>query len=325
MLKCTCDIAIFDDFIKNQPQKEPVGNEDDNKAWNSLWYFLKSGADLELVNMPDNYENIFLNSLTTGRAGSSLSTNSNFNHPHKCTFKKDTEIDRIFFINEELEEKQRNYLKNNGHFIAFQNNYLEKWKQFSFFNKPRQLSARKNATLKFYSWNQLNDYAVNFTDLIIVDSYVFSDESLLHSNLYRIIEILSSWTQIRFNLLIVSYVGGKIKVNAEKCHEKIKDFCIQKNIKCNIGIVLSTSELKEHDRIIYSNYIRIKSGDSFCYFNSANDFVTKGTDIDFFSYTEPNLHQTALDGINRIKEIIENLKNRYPENIAGTIDNRLIN
>ena len=84
--------------------------------------------------------------------------------------------------------------------------------------------------------------------------------------------------------------------------------------------------VKEHDRGIFMNYLWIKSGDSFNYFNQRNDIVTHGTDIQFLSMVSP-------DNFNSSKAVLENLsaivnktkESSSPGHTFGILKNRLLN
>ena len=84
----------------------------------------------------------------------------------------------------------------------------------------------------------------------------------------------------------------------------------ERNINCNLQLVLAENEVKEHDRGIFTNYLRIKSGDSFNYFDSYGNVETKGTDITFASMTEPNERAAAKNVLYEVNKNIKYLKQR---------------
>lgn len=324
MLNTVIDYSIFEHFTKNQPAQIPIGSEEDNEYWNSFWKFLKQGSNIILTNY-GNQQNIFLNKLTTGRKGTTFKPEDTFKKPHKCKFPKDQDIQTVFFLNEESESDKVRYRKNNGFLFGFIDDYPKVWKQLSLFGKPKVLPVRKIAEDNFHSWNQLSEYILPFSDLIIVDNYMF-DETVWDNNLFKIIEEFSKLTNVKFNLLLVSFAHSK-KVNAYGGMEKkIKDKLNDIGVSCNLSVVLTKEFLNEHDRGMFTNYLRIKSGDSFIYFNKNGGFETKGTDIDFHSFSEGDKFNAADAALSNIKRIIDKLKedSEKEKRLFGDLKNYLI-
>jgi hypothetical protein len=283
MLHTILDYEIFEGFTLNQPKPVPIGTDEENKEWTSFWEYLRKGTDLSIVNYK-NEENIFLNSLTTGRRGTKISTSVSFKKPYKQVLPKDTSPWSTYFIIENDEIIKQNYRKKNGLLFGFQADYKQIWNQLSLINLPKVLSVRECSELQFNSWNQIEPYMTPFSDIVIMDNYIL-DENLWESNLISILKVLKKATPIKFNLLIITFEGDKFKLDIN-ISNKLKELLIDNKIICNLGIVLFTREFKEHDRGIFTNYLRIKSGDSFNYFDSKGNIITKGTDIDFYSMVE---------------------------------------
>ncbi len=325
MLNTVIDYSILEHFTKSQPAQIPIGREEDNEYWNSFWKFLKQGSDIVLTNY-GNQQNIFLNKLTTGRKGTTIKTEDTFKKPHKCKFPKDQDIQTVFFINEESESDKVKYRKNNGFLFGFRDDYPKVWKELSLFGKPKVLPVREtDEVANFHSWNQLSEYILPFSDLIIVDNYMF-DETVWDNNLFKIIEEFSRLANVRFNLLLVSFAHSKY-VNVysgleQKINDKLKDI----GVSCNLSVVLTKERLKEHDRGMFTNYLRIKSGDSLVYFNKNGGFETSGTDIDFHSLSEEDKFNAAYAALVNIKNIIGKLKETCEKDkrLFGDLENRLI-
>lgn len=323
MLNTILDYTIFDHFTKNQPAKIPSGSEEENEYWNSFWKYLKQGTDLVITNFNDE-QNIFLNQLTTGRKETKINTEFRFKKPHKCKFPKEQNIRTVFFLNEPLENDRIKYRINNGFLFGFQEDYHDAWKSLYFFGKYKVLPVRKSAKINFKSWAQLSDYILPFTDMIVVDNYMF-DESLWDHNLFRIIKEFSKKTNVKFNLLLVSFAKRDQLSSYKDIHQVIKKKLLENQVQCNLSIILAREFFKEHDRGIFTNYLRIKSGDSFVYFDKNGDFITKGTDIDFHSLAEPDKFNAAKAALFHIAEIVEKLKT-HPEKdkrLFGDLKNNL--
>ena len=327
MLETIIDYTIFDEFTKKQPKPLPLGNEEENQIWNSFWSFLKCGTDVNITNY-DGQQNIFLNLLTSGRKGTTCKLQEKFNKPHKFRFPKNQNINSIFFLKEESSNGKEKYRKNNGFVFGFNDDFLDVWKEISLINRPKVLPVRKRAGLRFSSWKQLKDYALPFTDMIIVDNYML-DESVWDFNLFEIIKHLAANNSVAFNLLLLSFIKEKNlpEKRVRDLHEKISQKLSELNIRCNLSIALATQEIKEHDRGVFTNYIRIKSGDSFVYFNRNGHTITHGTDIDFHPLVENdkfNAYEAALKDISRIIKVLKDNPTYSRTRIAGNMKNMLI-
>lgn len=329
MLNTTIDINVLFDFFRKQPQRIPIGSEEENKLWNSFWNYLKKDTNLTITNFEDvdpmDPVSIYLTSLTSGRGSTSeCKTESNFKKPNKYKFPKRTKISSVFFLNEPDTDVQKKYRESNGFIFGFINDYFNIWERLCFFNKPKLLPVRDNIDPNFRNWDQLKDYLNPITDAILCDNYILQEEGLFEANLFKILKLLSESTSVRFNLLIVSYEGGKYKIDIERSFNSIKEFCLMSNISCNLGIVLATSELKEHDRGIFLNFSRFSSQDSFVYFLSNGDYATKGTTIRFDSYVEIDKANDSEAALTKIKTIVDKINRDYRGNIRGCADNFLI-
>lgn len=324
MLNTIIDYSVFEHLTQNQPPQIPVGTQEENDLWNSLWKYLKQGSNIVLTNY-NSQQNIFLNSLTTGRKGTTFKSVATFKKPHKCKFPKDQNIQTVYFLDEQSESERIKYRKNNSLLFGFLDDYPIQWKKLSLFGMHKVLPVRKNTKTKFGSWNQLSGYILPFSDLIIVDNYMF-DETIWDSNLFRIIEEFDKKCNTKFNLLLVSFVHSKILGAIGDVEGKINDKLKQMDIACNLSVVLANETIKEHDRGIFTNYLRIKSGDSFVYFDKNDAFITKGTDIDFHTLAEGDKFNASEAALINIKSIIEKLNSLADKDrrLFGNLKNRLL-
>ncbi len=325
MLNTVIDFEVFDDFCKSQPKPIPEGSDEDNLCWNSFWRYLKSGSNITLTNYI-NQENIFLTQLTTGRQGSKCIVDERFKSPNKNTFPKKVNTRTVFFLHEPDLETQNAYKNNNGLFIAFKNDYKDAWKQLSLFMKESVLPVRDGENICFKSWEQLKDYLTPLSDLIIADNYLF-DENIWDANLFEFLKYFNEVAPVKFNLMILTFIGRKYPIEIGTIYSRVNAKLKENDIHCNLCIILTTQTLKEHDRGIFTNYIRIKSGDSFNYFDSNGNFITKGTDIDFHTMVEADKCNAADAVLSNIKKIIKKLAGKIDKEkyIKGNTTNNLLN
>jgi len=324
MLNIIIDYTIFDCFVKNQPAQIPLGTVGENETWNTFWKFLKQDSDVVLTNYK-NQPNIFLNNLTTGRKGSKIRIENSFKKPHKCKFPKNQNIQTVFFLNEESNLEKEKYRKNNNFIFGFVDDYREQWQKLSLYDKHKVLPVRENANIRFSSWDQLSEFILPFSDMIIIDNYMF-DESVWAHNLFKIIEEFAKRSCMKFNLLLISFVNSK-NLNAwAGINDKISNQLTDLGIECNLSIVLTNESIKEHDRGIFTNYLRIKSGDSFVYFDKNGKFLTKGTDIDFHSLSIRDNFNASSAALSNISTIIRKLKKHHDcdKRLFGDLKNGLL-
>ena len=130
-------------------------------------------------------------------------------------------------------------------------------------------------------WEDLSKYAMPITDIVFVDSYILADVSLIPSNFIKYLEVLCQSSRCSVN--VVAYVNNKnVSIDPEALRQLV--IVALKNITGQtptFTLVQYTDQngvdtLGEHDRTIFTNYIRIKSGDTYNYFYSTGIQKTKG-------------------------------------------------
>ena len=302
------DSNILSDFFKNQPQKIPFGNETENLKWNSFWNFLKKETDLYIDNSQkiNNNHKIFFNALTTGRGETKIvATEKPFSGAYKNKIKSKSPYS-FFCIDEVNEQEQKKYTSKNGYLIGFVNDYMEKWEKLSL-QKGANISVTKNPSGKsLKSWNQLGDYLLPFTDVILIDNFIFSDQKLIGTNFEKILIELDKATPVIYNLTIVTLEGApNKKIIGEDIFKQITDIKVRHKLKCKIGLVLTQYFEKEHDRVILTNYLRIKPGSSFNFFDSYGKMkASTKTDIQFYSIVNEVGRDSWRDTLHSVSDII---------------------
>lgn len=322
------DGTILLDFFGSQPKQIPIGTEEENQLWNSFWSFLKSKTNLDVRNYDpkDDSQGAFFKCLTTGRGDSKI-TISNASPIHNEGVVISKKPSSFYCLNEDSEADKKLMEDKNGFVVAFQETYKKHWAQLSLLNRDKTLSVRKDAYIKtneFSSWSQLGGYLSKFTDVVMVDNYIFSSNELIPSNFEKILIELSKATPVRFNLTIYTFEGVKYKLDGQKLKHNLKNFIKKNKIKCKFQLVIADNRVKEHDRGIFTNYIRIKSGDSFNYFNSQGEVISKGTDIDFISLIEPNERNATRNVLSKVNENIKELIERKATSVFGKCNNLLL-
>lgn len=331
------DSAILEDFFSSVPQPIPFGDIKEINCWNSFWTFIQSETDLSIHNHneSDNYNNPYLKFytlLTVDRGNTKIAFNK-FAKPDESEFLIDNPH-TFYCLNEEDENEQTKYRIKNGFLFGFKNDYKKYWSDLKLLNKCKNLPVRKNYNGKILkSWDELGEYLMPFTDVVLADNYLLSNSKKAESNLKPILLQLDKATPVKYNLMVITYEGKdfllsdppEYKLNAKEEFEKLSLFIEENHLKCVLSFVLTTRKVKEHDRGIFMNYLWIDSGDSFNYYDSNNDIITKGTKIYFNSLASPDNFNTAKANLENLSVLVKKMKEmRSPNYTFGTLKNRLL-
>lgn len=151
----------------------------------------------------------------------------------------------------------------------------------------------------FQKWTDLKAFALPLTDIVIVDPYVLNNFDDCKINLIPYLESLVSNTKSRINIII--YTNKKECLNYEDVAPLIKQK-IKKvtGVKPKFTLVTYSDQRGipsrgEHDRTILMNYKRIKSGDTFNYFNPDGSIKTKGREIQYLSLARRENYSLARE------------------------------
>lgn len=321
MLKTYYDYNIYREFQVKIPDN--IFSDDFNK-WHQYFNFLKSGTDLVLTNCSEDSADNLVTLLTTGRGESKLNYKPKFKGFNKNIVPKEYGTNETFFINEASETDQRNYRAKNPHYFGFNSDHFEAFEKLAMIKKNSKLPVSKDRlTNEFVSWDLLGEYLLPFSDCILIDNYIFSEQdSIIEQNLDKILIRLDKSTPVYFNLLLISYRGKHGEIKLSHVYEHLKKLKEKNSLKANISVIVSSTIV--HDRNIFMNYMRINSGTGFNYFNTLGETIVD-TELDFMTYTNPrNFRNSEIilkDVSKRIREI---LKRGDKSEVAGNCENRLL-
>lgn len=164
----------------------------------------------------------------------------------------------------------------------------------------------------FEKWEDLVKYSLPVTDIIIVDPFVCSDISLLAHNLLPFLGCIANKVITKLNVVIYTNKDKTLsyEVLSPIIRKTISDIT---GVKPNFTLI-KYSDIRgipskaEHDRTIFSNYIRIYSGDTINYFNSEGK-ITKGREIHYFSLARDENYNLAFELIKDLQGNINFLNN----------------
>lgn len=237
----------------------------------------------------------------------------------------DNQFSSIFLINDEHIDSVRNdgalLIGSPGEEFEIFNKLFLLQNDYTFFKEFKIGSSL------FSRWEDVSKYSLPVTDIIFVDPYILIDNSLIESNFIKYLTVLSSNSKCSINVII--YVNkNKVSIGFDKLQKKVVD-AIKTVTNCTPSFTMiqyndqrEVASLAEHDRTIFTNYVRIKSGDTYNYFNSSGAVITKGREVTYISLckNESYLHAKELirdlqDNINKLKSnsnsIVGDKKSNY--------------
>lgn len=170
-------------------------------------------------------------------------------------------------------------------------------------------------------WECIKKYVLPLTDVILIDKYLFSDDTLYESNAYTLMRILVGEEQDK-NVNIVVVTQKSIKgytPNWKNIQSEIRSKLKKKHGSVNVTFVflLADRETDEHDRTILTNYRRFYSGDSFNYVKNDGAVISKGREWEVSSLARKKSHNLALILLDDIQSKITMIKKRNPDLILG--------
>lgn len=323
-MQSVIDSHILNDFFANRPT-ESITDEDLEKLveWKQFREFIKAESDLVIADYNALNPEIF-KLLTDGRGETKKPRAEKKINTHGGIISGDYSPSTFFCLVEPLVKNREKIKTNNGYLVGFEDDYISKWTELSFRCRSTLIPIDKNNPDSLKSWDDFGLFLLPFTDVIICDAFILSDVSLIKSNLLELWKRLDSFNPVKYNLLIVTNEGNP-KMDIKKEFDKLNEYRIDNNLKANLSLVFSSYIDKEHDRNIFMNYIRVKSGDSFNYFNSALKIITKGTEIDIYPCSDPQKEKATLSILKRVTNMIKNSsEEKSLSSYEGKIFNRLL-
>lgn len=195
----------------------------------------------------------------------------------------------------------------------------------------------------FKSWDEVIKYLKPFNSMVIIDRYMFSNSKeernlkLFEHNLKQFLS--NAYVNIKGQTRIVLI----FQINPN--HRDFPDpgpesaAMISKIIRAaktknkylkspEVALVYIVKQIEdEHDRNILSNYFRVKSGDTFVYFNEANEVITQSSDLDFYSMGKLQYRKTTKSLKDKLSQLIDEVMENNPDRVKSNfeLNGRLIN
>ena len=193
-----------------------------------------------------------------------------------------------------------------------------------------------------FSWAVLNESIFPCAEIVLIDRYVFTvkcgkekkkgeceakKSKIFELNLFPILRwaCLRNKTS-RMNIIVFTQVDMRVKgKDVEKETESNVDL-IKKNVlgfRCavNVTIILCPKNQYEHDRFLITNYLRLKSGDSFKYFGLDEEgkmkLQTHGAELDVACLASRSVYKNTMSVLQRGQDIINGLQRCKSNCIIG--------
>lgn len=208
------------------------------------------------------------------------------------------------------------YLNNHG-CLFFNLKLLNDWSLYEDIIKSKSLKVTGDqkypTNLRFREFKDLTKYFQFCDTIIIFDKYIFENKTdqRVKNNLYKLLEeILTNKAKMEITI-ISEFHEDEITNHYDSLNEylKLKDF---NNYSINLihhnKAFYPRKIEKLHSRFILSNYVHIRSNDSFNFFKDNGEFNNLG-DIDImFNLTTENSFSYLKD-LNTTKTYISKIKN----------------
>lgn len=176
----------------------------------------------------------------------------------------------------------------------------------------------------FNSWEQLVDenQMLPCTDIIINDRYLFNDDFMLvEYNLCRMLKAIVNNVKNKVNVVVYTQNDSIRNFGLDKATSIIKS-AIEKTTSMKPNITYVTSGAKPtkipHDRFVITNYRLIRSGDSFIYFNTKGEKITKGGSLDIDSLAKYETYVFVNSLLESLQSIYNDLYRLNKDLIIGS-------
>ena len=176
---------------------------------------------------------------------------------------------------------------------------------------------------KMKNWDNLDSHMTPATDVIIVDQYLFSDDSIYENNAYTLIaKVCQRIRNTPVNIVFFTppdFYNRTTKITFTPNWGIIKS-SIKQKVKSVTGqdpkiTFVFSRNLEEHDRTIFTNYQYLVSGDSFNYFDSQWRIITNGRYLNLHSVAHRDHYATAMNFIADMQVILDDVKRLSSDNI----------
>lgn len=187
----------------------------------------------------------------------------------------------------------------------------------------------------FSNWNKVSKYIRPFNSMVIIDRYMFTGSStggnlgLFEYNLKIILGLFFKNCNCQPRLVFIFQIkttgpSRDMGPNSKELTTKIVKAIKSMNKNCKkpeIALIYVSNTIDdEHDRNIITNYLRIKGGDTFVYYNSANEIITNSSDLDVYSLGNLQYRSNAEKLKAKLNGIISEVRSSNSDRIVANFE-----
>lgn len=319
-------IHFFESLIKSERFS------DEARLRESILDFFKSNTDLYLDTdfkrildeFPSSIRQVLtplLTQLTTGRNGTEIYSNQN--KPFYLLKKLQVyyALSKPFasFWVANYRKPIDKYREINPYYFLSEEDDLEVWKSFSksqTFYIGKNNSEVSHGVLK--SWEVVKKFAHPMRDIVISDRYCLKDSERIENNLISLICNLCKSKESLENVIFFVKPKELFSESLSKVHHFIKESLERNGVRAHVKIYSSSKT--PHDRVILTNNLLMKSGDSFDYFNKNGSYKTNGTTLTISPVFKANKTE-----VNEILKVWKDIKDSTsPKNMYGEVSKNML-
>lgn len=224
------------------------------------------------------------------------------------------QLSSVYCLSKDRDSKMFSHIKKGNLIIACEGQEIEALSSLFF----DSFQFTKDIFDEVSSWSDLEKYISPCTDIVITDLYIFSSPEIYQQNIYSLLRVLGSKAKnSKINVIIFTLKSNYIKESKiefepdwDTIYSKIRK-CAEKHSSFNVTFVTASKEtLEEHDRTIFTNYKVFASGDTYNYFNSNGERITKGRWLHVHSSAIKNNEAKASKFIQDMQSIIDGIENK---------------
>ncbi|EON77696.1 hypothetical protein ADIS_1915 [Lunatimonas lonarensis] len=180
----------------------------------------------------------------------------------------------------------------------------------------------------FKSWSEVRDFAFPFSYMFIIDRYIFKSNNLVLFN-FNLKVILNEFyldkegpSKLVFIYQVNPFVRREdpkfdLGPDLENLRTMIRKTIKAINRNCKSPDLyffgIPHKEIKdEHDRHLITNYVRIRPGDSFTYFDSLGNIVSASSEVDVFSLGKKVYREKSHFIVEKMRSFVKESFERFP-------------
>ena len=164
----------------------------------------------------------------------------------------------------------------------------------------------------FKNWAQLEQYSLSLSDILLVDSYILYDQSLMELNLLEFLKALVFKSRCKVNIVLLVNTD-QVAVTYDEISSRVRKVVNSvTGVNPNFTLIRvrhqrGVTSHAEHDRTVFTNYARVYSGDSFNYFGPNGEKITNGRELHISSFGDLENHTISLKLVEDLQRKIDAL------------------